>query len=164
MSCSTCYSTPCRCSCGCDPANEPLQSALNNFIASIYGSLTKTCVNNQIVWTLPCDLDAGIPGYPRVAGEGIICYLLRISAAGGLSGSQFGSQAITNGADTVSVVFAEAFDAVPSSIRVSISRPTGGDIITVNVNSDSITAAGFTCDLGNNVPNGNYTLEWEASA
>lgn len=162
--CSSCGCSPCSCSCGCDAANEPLASTLNNFVTEFFGTVTKTCVNNAVVWTLPCDLDDGIPGFPRVDGEGLACYLIRISAAGGLSGGQEGRKAITNGLDTVSVVFPEAFDAAPSSVQVTISRPGGGDIITANVNSDSITAAGFTAELSNVVPNGNYNLEWRANA
>lgn len=71
----------------CDPANEPIDSALNNFIASFFGIVVKTCVNNQIVWTLPCNLDAGLPGYPRVANEGLACYFLRIFNLFGLVAS-----------------------------------------------------------------------------
>lgn len=61
----------------CDPENEPLDSALTNFIQSFYGTVTKTCVDGVVVWSLPCDLDAGIPGFPRIAGEGLACYFLR---------------------------------------------------------------------------------------
>lgn len=81
MACTTpncnCNCNPCASS-ACDPANEPLSSALNNFITAFFGSLTKTCVNNQVVWVLPCDLDSGITGYPRIAGEGLACYILRV--------------------------------------------------------------------------------------
>lgn len=76
MSCS-CNCNPCT-ETTCDTANEPLASSLNNFITAFFGSLTKTCVNNQIVWVLPCDLDNGFPGYPRVIGEGLACYFLRV--------------------------------------------------------------------------------------
>lgn len=61
----------------CDAANEPLASALANFQTAFFGSLTKTCVNNQVVWVLPCNLDAGDPSFPRNAGEGLACYFLR---------------------------------------------------------------------------------------
>lgn len=77
MSCSSCGCDPCT-TVTCDASNEPLASALNNFIVAFFGSLTKTCVNNQVVWVLPCDLDSGITGYPRVAGEGLACYFLRV--------------------------------------------------------------------------------------
>lgn len=75
MSC--CNHNPCSES-TCDPANEPLASALNNFITAFFGTLTKTCVNDQVVWVLPCDLDTGFPGFPRVAGEGLACYFKRV--------------------------------------------------------------------------------------
>lgn len=62
----------------CNANAETLASALNNFQTAFFGTVTKTCVNGKVVWTLPCDLDAGIDGYPRLAGEGVACYLLRI--------------------------------------------------------------------------------------
>lgn len=80
MSCSSCGCNPCN-EVTCDASNEPLASALNNFIVAFFGTLTKTCVNDQVVWVLPCDLDTGFPGYPRVAGEGLACYFLRVFAA-----------------------------------------------------------------------------------
>lgn len=61
----------------CDPENEPLESALSNFILSFYGTVTKTCVDNVVVWSLPCDLEAGNPNFPRLPGEGLACYFLR---------------------------------------------------------------------------------------
>lgn len=61
----------------CDASNEPLASALNNFVTSFFGSLTKTCVNNQVAWVLPCNLDKGVAGFPRNSGEGLACYFLR---------------------------------------------------------------------------------------
>lgn len=65
----------------CDPANEPLASSLNNIIVNVIGSLTKTCVNNEIVWILPCDLEAGASQFPRNSGESLACYFLRFMQA-----------------------------------------------------------------------------------
>lgn len=59
-----------------DAANESLESALANFITQFFGTLTKTVVDGEVVWTLPCNLEAGIEGYPRVEGEGLACYML----------------------------------------------------------------------------------------
>lgn len=82
--CNQCGQSNCCCgsSCtpSCDPANEPVASSLNNFIAAFFGSVTKSCVNGQVVWNLPCDLDSGITGFPRLPDEGIACYLLRLYA------------------------------------------------------------------------------------
>lgn len=76
MSC-TCTTNPCSCPDACDAANEAIASQLTNFTAAFFGTVSKTCVNNQVVWALPCDLDAGVDGFPRNAGEGIACYLIR---------------------------------------------------------------------------------------
>lgn len=76
MSCSCSSTSTCTCG-GCDATNESTASTLNNFITSFFGTLTKTCVNNEVVWTLPCDLDVGSPDFPRNAGEGLACYFLR---------------------------------------------------------------------------------------
>lgn len=61
----------------CDPNNEPLSSALNNFITQFFGTLTKSCVNGVIVWTLPCDLESGSTSFPRLSGESLGCYFTR---------------------------------------------------------------------------------------
>lgn len=91
MSCSSCGSNgPCDCpDCSeeeCNAENEPLASSLQNFIVAFFGSITKTCVDNEVVWSLPCDLDEGIPGFPRVAGEGVACYMLRVFEEGAFIG------------------------------------------------------------------------------
>lgn len=78
MSCGSCNCNPCSCDV-CDPNNEPLASALNNFITAFYGTVTKTCVNDEVQWILPCDLEEGLPGsLARREGEGVACYLLRL--------------------------------------------------------------------------------------
>lgn len=76
MSCN-CTTNPCSHTHECDAADEAIASQLNNFVTAFFGSVSKTCVNNQVVWSLPCDLDAGVDGFPRNAGEGIACYLIR---------------------------------------------------------------------------------------
>lgn len=80
MSCGGCNCDPCACD-DCDAEHESLASALDNFQTSFFGTLTKTCVDGKVVWGLPCDLEAGFPGFPRNEGEGIACYLLRIYGA-----------------------------------------------------------------------------------
>jgi hypothetical protein len=47
-------------------------------VVQFFGSVTKTCVDNKVVWSLPCNLDTGIPGYPRQSGEGLACYFKRM--------------------------------------------------------------------------------------
>lgn len=107
MSCSSCGGQGCNCCnpcCGdnaCDPNNEPLASALNNFITAFYGTVTKSCVNDAVVWELPCDLDTGLPGFERRQGEGTACYLLRLFeylnsiVAGGIAVQEEGTTVVS---------------------------------------------------------------------
>jgi len=84
-------------SCGpCNPcedntvACESLPSALTNFTAHFFGTVTKTLVNGQVSWSLPCNLDVGLPDNPRLEDEGLACYFLRLFQEGivGLTGEK----------------------------------------------------------------------------
>lgn len=83
------------------------------------------------------------------------------SGGGGVSSLQVGSQAVTINTDSVNVVFGSAFGSVPT-VRVSVARPAGADLIYANVDSGSITALGFTASLSATVATSTYVLEWEA--
>lgn len=91
MACNSCggdiSSTNQNCGCGGNPCKpcpsstvdcETLPSALDNFTRQFFGTITRTEVNGQITWVLPCDLEVGLPGNPRVDGEGLACYFLRL--------------------------------------------------------------------------------------
>lgn len=58
---------------------ESLPSALDNFVQHFFGQISKSLVDGKVVWTLPCDLETGIPGYPRAAGEGLACWFKRLA-------------------------------------------------------------------------------------
>jgi hypothetical protein len=99
MSCGNCGCSDCGGCGGVMPCphpnmvrvdNEPLSSVMDNFVASFFGTVTKTVVNGQVVWTLPCNLDTGLPSNPRQTGEGLACYFLRLFLTGiiGLVGPQ----------------------------------------------------------------------------
>lgn len=78
------------CESSCDPAHEPLPSALDNFVTQFFGEVTKSCVNGQVVWVLPCNLDTGIEGFPRLENEGLACYFKRALEAVYLGGGAQG--------------------------------------------------------------------------
>lgn len=122
MSC--CNNNPCG-EITCDPANEPLASALNNFITAFFGSLTKTCVNNQVVWVLPCDLDTGFPANPRIAGEGLACYFLRVF--GEISGS---TDVLVTDADTTAGNLSEKISA-GNEITLTVLNPGGNEQLQI---------------------------------
>lgn len=72
---------------------------MQNFIGHFFGEVVKTEVDGVVVWALPCDLDIGLLDNPRVDGEGLACYFLRLFRDGitGLAGAQ--GDAGANGAD-----------------------------------------------------------------
>lgn len=80
------------------------------------------------------------------------------SSAGTL---QSGTQAATVGVANVVVVFPVAFAGVPKVV-CTMSRPTGSALIQLNINSDTIGAAGFTARLSAMPPDGTYILQWMA--
>lgn len=76
MSCSACNCNPCCCN--NQQAQEPLASEVNNMILSLLGVIQKVNVNGKWEWLTPCNLGTGLPGFPMIPNEGLICYLLRL--------------------------------------------------------------------------------------
>lgn len=120
-------SSPCNCpqtTTTPNPAAEPLDSALQNFISAMFGTVTKTEVDGSIVWTLPCDLATGIPGNPIEPGEGLACYFKRLFEDGltGLQGDP-GNDG-NDGAPGANAFTTLASDvALPASDVVSVNLP-----------------------------------------
>lgn len=85
MSCNPCnQSVPNTAAC------ESLPSQIENFTEAFFGTVVKTEVDGEVIWSLPCNLDVGLPNNARGAGEGLACYFLRLFEEGitGLSGPQ----------------------------------------------------------------------------
>lgn len=70
------------------PACETLPSQISNFTAQFFGAVTKTEIDGRVTWSLPCNLDVGLPNNPRSVDEGLACYFLRLFEDGiiGLTG------------------------------------------------------------------------------
>lgn len=101
----------CNNPCGHGPGNTPkcesLPSQIQNFTDQFFGTVVKTLVNGQVVWSLPCQLDVGLPGNPRGVDEGLACYFLRLfrDGLGGLKGDKGDSGAAgANGTNAFTVV------------------------------------------------------------
>lgn len=120
----SCNCEPNPCGCGSTPPvstveAELLPSALDNFIISFFGNVTKSIDSEtgKVVWTLPCDLDAGIDGFPRNEDEGVACYLVRLFQSGitGLAGKNgFGTTTANFTQPPVGTQVTVAFDATDS--------------------------------------------------
>lgn len=80
--------------CHIEPHNsvicESLPSRVENFTKNFFGDVVRTEVNGELVWSLPCGLDTGLPNNPRGVDEGLACYFLRLFNDGivGLVGPQ----------------------------------------------------------------------------
>lgn len=152
MSCG-CTTSPCSHShTTCDATNEPLSSALNNFITTFYGTVTRTCVNNVVTWTLPCDLEAGSAAFPRNSGESVACYFMRFldtfnaNLAFAIGNKGYRTTPLTN----VDVVLFRSVDVVnqdftgtltgPVNIYLSSNQAVNGDEFYISFDDLVITA------------------------
>lgn len=86
MSCNPCNNTSLTNTAAC----ESLPSQISNFTEQFFGVVVKSEVDGQVVWTLPCNLDVGLPNNARGVDEGLACYFLRLFEEGivGLTGPQ----------------------------------------------------------------------------
>jgi len=57
---------------------ETLPSQIDNFTLQFFGEVVKTEVDGRVVWSLPCELDQGLPANPRGPTEPLGCYILRL--------------------------------------------------------------------------------------
>jgi hypothetical protein len=158
MSACSVACTPCNTVCDANSAAcETLPSALDNFIRSFYGTLTKTEVDGRVVWVLPCDLDVGVPGNPKGETEGLACYFKRLFEEGlvgliGPKGDKGDTGAIGHNAYTVmtsafnppSVGGSAQFSIIPSPV-VSVGQfvfvPGSGWYVITEVFQSSIVFA-----------------------
>lgn len=118
------------------PTCENLPSQIDNFTKEFFGEVTKTEVDGQVAWSLPCALDTGLPNNPRLEGEGLACYFLRLFEDGiiGLTGPQGDAgETGTNGRNAYTVTIA------------SYNQPSAGDPnVQVSTLANPAIVAGLT--------------------
>lgn len=59
---------------------ESVPSLISNLVYALYGTIEKSVVNGRVVWNIPCDPTddpASIVDFPRLEGEGLLCYIIR---------------------------------------------------------------------------------------
>jgi hypothetical protein len=61
-------------------SHESVPSLIDNLVTALYGQIEKNVTSGKIVWNIPCDPNnsSQIPSLPRNAGEGLLCYILRV--------------------------------------------------------------------------------------
>jgi hypothetical protein len=71
---------PCKTEPGTCP--ELLPTQVDTFITQFFGTVGKSDSGGSVAWSLPCGLDTGIGSNPRLPGESVACYFLRLFEAG----------------------------------------------------------------------------------
>jgi hypothetical protein len=62
-------------------SHESVPSLIDNLVTALYGDISKTVVNRRVQWYIPCDPNNTAvvsPAFPRQAGEGLLCYIMRV--------------------------------------------------------------------------------------
>jgi len=167
MSCQNCGTTglcqDCQNGNNCSPCTvcpentencETLPSALDNFTRQFFGQIERTVIDGKVTWVLPCNLDTGLPGNPRLDTEGLACYFLRLFNDGiiGLVGPKGDTGAPgTNGRNAYTVTTSafnaptevnpnSQFTVIPSSV-LSIGQivfvPTIGWLLITDIFQNS---------------------------
>ena len=142
MACSSCGSTNHNTNSCCNPCNrvsatntaacESLPSQIQNFTDQFFGAVVKTEIDGAVTWSLPCDLDVGLPNNPRAEGEGLACYFLRLFTDGiiGLTGPQGATgDPGTNGRNAYTVTLASFTQPTLESPNVQVSTSANPAIL-----------------------------------
>jgi len=103
-------------------SHESVPSLISNLILALYGEITKVVVDGRITWNIPCDPTANpatIDSFPRLEGEGLLCYILRyfnafpdIDDVVTISGNQ-------------TIIGQKTFNWIKLPVGTTATRPTG---------------------------------------
>lgn len=124
----------------CDnPCNKPpggcdlLPTQLDAFTTQFFGNqLGKIVSGDSIAWQLPCGLDVGTAANPRLPGESLACYFLRLFEAGvtGIIGTQ-GAQGLPGacGQDAFTVTLQNFTQPTPQDPYVAVTTRPGFSLV-----------------------------------
>jgi hypothetical protein len=62
-------------------SSESVPSLIDNLVYALYGTIEKSVSSGRVIWNIPCDpsaTPAEVTGIPRQAGEGLLCYIIRV--------------------------------------------------------------------------------------
>lgn len=111
---------PCRAEPGTCP--ELLPTQIDTFTTQFFGTVGKSNVGGSVQWSLPCGLDTGLATNPRLPGESLACYFLRLFEAGipGIPGLQ-GAAGLPGAAGEDAFTFVEQDFLQPTALAPYIT-------------------------------------------
>ena len=153
-------------------SQESVPSILNNLTYALYGTVTKTVVNRQVVWTT-CDpnLSMTLFDIARNPGEGLLCYFIRALQYQNFVGPQgpAGTIAINSTTTTLPGTNASVTNTgTPEAAVLNFFIPRGdqgvigpqGPAATVAVGSTTTLPAGSNAAVSNSGTSGAAVLNF----
>lgn len=70
-------------------SSESVPSLIDNLVYALYGTINKTISSGRVIWDVPCDPNntTEIFDQPRLDGEGLMCYFIRLANNGTFLGA-----------------------------------------------------------------------------
>jgi hypothetical protein len=70
-------------------SSESVPSLIDNLVYALYGTINKTISSGRVIWDIPCDPNNTVEIFdqPRLDGEGLMCYFIRLANDGTFLGA-----------------------------------------------------------------------------
>jgi hypothetical protein len=134
-------------------SSESVPSLIDNLVYALYGTINKTIVNGRVIWDVPCDPNntTEIFNQPRLDGEGLMCYFIRLANDGTFFGATgpIGATGPT-GATGPSGGPTGATGATGPIGATGIGMPVGGGPDKLFYENDIVMTTNYTITSGKN--------------
>lgn len=133
-------------------SSESVPSLIDNLVYALYGTINKTISSGRVIWDIPCDPNntTEIFDQPRLDGEGLMCYFIRLANNGTFMGAT-GPVGATGpiGATGIAGPSGGATGATGLTGLTGATGPSGGPTgATGATGATGLGATGATGDLG----------------
>jgi hypothetical protein len=129
-------------------------------VTALYGEITKTVVNRRVQWNIPCDPNNTAivsPAFPRLEGEGLLCYIMRVFEAFISGGTEvfspFLNWTFTGNGSTTIYSLPDATALLPAAYLVYIDG-----VVQAPVNYTIASGNPLTIVFSTAIPNGSQVV------
>jgi hypothetical protein len=131
-------------------SSESVPSLIDNLVYALYGTINKSVINRRVVWNIPCDPNntALINNIPRLAGEGLLCYIIRVLD---INTTNFATNLLGGALNSIPYQSApNTTQFLPAGANGQVLGLLGGSLTWVNAPA-ALTAGGIAGGLAGNV-------------